>query len=67
MWNPVANLDVGLEVAYTKLNTAFAGAAVSAGDINQGLATGRYNIEDQMCGLPPSASSAASGHKPSLS
>ena len=23
MWNPVANLDVGLEVAYTKVNTAY--------------------------------------------
>ena len=46
MWNPVANLDVGLEIAYTKLNTAFEGFAVSSGNINQGLAPGRYNITD---------------------
>jgi hypothetical protein len=45
MWNPVANLDVGLEIAYQKINTAFAGTAVVAGA--QGLATTRYNIEDQ--------------------
>jgi hypothetical protein len=46
MWNPVANLDVGLEIAYTKLNTAYEGFAVSSGNINQGLAPGRYNITD---------------------
>jgi hypothetical protein len=31
MWNPVNNLDVGLEVAYTKINTAFEGLATSPG------------------------------------
>jgi len=45
MWNPVENLDVGVEIAYTKVNTAWAGvgdvAAVS------GLARGLYNIDDQ--------------------
>jgi hypothetical protein len=46
MWNPVANLDVGLEVAYTKVNTAFEGTAFAAGNINQGLAPGLYNITD---------------------
>lgn len=25
LWNPVANLDIGVDVMYTKLNTAFAG------------------------------------------
>jgi hypothetical protein len=46
MWNPVANLDVGLEVAYSKLSTGFAGAAVVTGT-PLGLAQGRYVIEDQ--------------------
>jgi len=40
MWNPVRNLDVGVEVAYTKLNTAFAGRTTT-------LATGVANNEDQ--------------------
>jgi hypothetical protein len=45
MWNPVANLDVGLEVAYTKINTAFEGSAfVAAGQSNS---AGVYNIADQ--------------------
>jgi hypothetical protein len=45
MWNPVANLDVGVEVAYTKVNTAWAGTAnvVSA----NGLAAGTYLVDDQ--------------------
>jgi len=45
MWNPVANLDVGLEVAYTKVNTAYAGTA----DVStfQNMAAGNYAIEDQ--------------------
>ncbi len=50
MWNPVRNLDVGLEIAYTKLETGFAGTANVAGGPGgtaQGLATGAYNIEDQ--------------------
>jgi hypothetical protein len=46
MWNPVANLDVGLEVAYQKTNTAYAGLA-TAGLAAQNLATGTYAIEDQ--------------------
>jgi hypothetical protein len=29
-WNPVAQLDIGLEFLYTRLNTAFAGPAVIA-------------------------------------
>ena len=47
MWNPVANLDVGLEIAYSKTNTAFAGAATIA--TQNGLAGGAgnpYAIED---------------------
>ncbi len=45
MWNPVANLDVGLEVAYTKIDTAFAGTANVASF--QNLAAGTYQIQDQ--------------------
>jgi len=46
MWNPVANLDVGVEVAYTHLDSAFAGLGARATGAN-GLAPGVYNIEDQ--------------------
>jgi len=46
MWNPVANLDIGVEVAYTQINTAFAGLGL-AGNPANGLATGVYNVEDQ--------------------
>ena len=51
MWNPVANLDVGLEVAYTKVDTAFAGATGFPGSSAQGLAnnaaSGPYLVDDQ--------------------
>ena len=47
MWNPVQNLDIGLEVAYTKINTAFAGLGVLDGaSNNNGLALGGYNVEN---------------------
>lgn len=47
MWNPVQNLDVGLEVAYTKVNTAFGGvAAVAANPGGSGLSAGTYNLDD---------------------
>ncbi len=46
MWNPVANLDVGVEVAYSKVDTAFAGTGRLSAN-TQGIATGVYNIEDQ--------------------
>ena len=45
MWNPVANLDVGIEVAYSKINTGFAGTATVAN--SNGLGRGTYAIEDQ--------------------
>jgi hypothetical protein len=45
MWNPVANLDVGVEVAYTKVNTAFGGPGTILG--GNGLAGGNYLIDDQ--------------------
>jgi hypothetical protein len=50
MWNPVANLDVGLEVAYTKLNTAFGGSTINynqTASYANGLANGFYAIDDQ--------------------
>jgi hypothetical protein len=46
MWNPVANLDVGLEVAYTKLNSGFVGTTILPAAIN-GLAPGTYVVENQ--------------------
>jgi hypothetical protein len=32
IWNPVANLDVGVEVLYTRVQTAFAGNVTTAGN-----------------------------------
>jgi hypothetical protein len=47
MWNPVQNLDVGLEVAYTNVNTAFGGTAVlGANQGGSGLSGGTYNVDD---------------------
>jgi len=46
MWNPVANLDVGLEVAYTKVDTAFSGTGL-AGTNTQNLSTAAFPVEDQ--------------------
>ncbi|MGD9920070.1 MAG: porin [Pseudorhodoplanes sp.] len=51
MWTPVANFDVGLEVGYSRIDTAFAGeASIPAGAGNPngtGLSHGRYAIADQ--------------------
>ena len=47
MWNPVRNLDVGLEVAYTQVNTAFDGSTATVTSSNNGLAAGNYALEDQ--------------------
>ena len=49
MWNPVANLDVGLEIAYTKLDTAWAGANQGfIGSSTQGNGTiFPYAVDDQ--------------------
>ena len=50
MWNPVANLDIGVEVAYTKVDTAFGGTATlnaSPAGYSAGLAPGSYTIENQ--------------------
>jgi hypothetical protein len=46
MWNPVANLDVGLEVAYTKINSAWQSPQADVVAVN-GLARGLYNINDE--------------------
>jgi hypothetical protein len=51
LWSPVANLDVGVEVGYSQINTAFAGEGTilaGAGNPNgTGLASGAYAIQDQ--------------------
>jgi hypothetical protein len=47
VWNPVRNLDVGLEVAYTEVNTAFGGGTVTFTAANNGLSTGSYAFEDE--------------------
>ena len=45
MWNPVANLDVGLEVAYSKVETNITGV-VNAGGLGQGLPVTTFNWGD---------------------
>jgi hypothetical protein len=44
-WNPVKDLDVGVDVLYTQLNTANAGTAVIPA--NGARPAGVYNVEDQ--------------------
>jgi hypothetical protein len=44
MWNPVANLDVGVEVFYSKINTAYAGNTIT--NPGQGLG-GTYTVADE--------------------
>jgi hypothetical protein len=46
MWNPVQNLDVGVEVAYTKIDSGNSGLGILTSAQN-GLAAGVYNVEDQ--------------------
>ena len=47
MWNPVQNLDVGVEIAYTQVNTAWSGLAnVSANPGGSGLSAGTYALDD---------------------
>jgi hypothetical protein len=52
IWNPVANLDVGLEVMYTRIETAYAGGrtnCVDAGCVAGSAPTGTpivHNIQD---------------------
>ncbi len=47
MWNPVRNLDVGVEIAYTQVNTGFGGTAVlGANSGGSGLSGGPTNIQD---------------------
>jgi hypothetical protein len=51
MWSPVSNLDLGLELAYSQVNTAFEGAGhiqPGAGNPNgTGFSTGTYGIHDE--------------------
>ena len=53
IWNPVTNLDIGLEVMYTKIDTAFAGGRTNC--VGAGCVAGRcapagipavHNIQD---------------------
>jgi hypothetical protein len=47
MWNPVRNLDVGLEIAYTKVNTAWSGTSTVNNNGGSGLSTGQtYALDD---------------------
>ena len=59
MWNPVQNLDVGVEVAYTKVNTAFGGLANVTGNHGQlGPVGGHLRPRRQLvldCHLPRAA------------
>jgi hypothetical protein len=47
MWQPVQNLDVGVEVFYSKINTAFAGNAATGASLGQGLGAGNYTVADE--------------------
>jgi hypothetical protein len=45
-WNPVADLDIGVDLLYTKLNTAYAGTATFT-TANGARPPGPYTVEDQ--------------------
>ena len=45
LWNPVPDLDVGVDVAWYHLNTAFAGTATLAA--NGAKPGGLYNVSNQ--------------------
>jgi hypothetical protein len=52
MWTPIANFDVGLEVGYSRINTAFEGGTgtipAGAGNPNgTGFGPGRISIQDE--------------------
>ena len=53
LWNPVKNLDIGLDVVYTKLRTAYAGPAnLSANGsrpacVNAVASNGGCGLDDQ--------------------
>ena len=46
MWNPVANLDIGLEVAYSKIDTDTTGVTQPALALGNGTPTTQYNWAD---------------------
>jgi hypothetical protein len=50
MWTPIANLDIGIEVGYSRITSAFSGeASIPPGAANPngtGLSAGRYDIRD---------------------
>jgi hypothetical protein len=53
MWNPVPDLDIGFDLSWIHLNTAFAGTAVFGGlgtgfqPNAQGRTRGTYNVDNQ--------------------
>jgi hypothetical protein len=47
IWNPHPDLDIGVEVLYTGLNTANKGATVNVGAASGGVPPGLYNIANQ--------------------
>jgi hypothetical protein len=46
-WNPVNQLDVGVDVLYTKLNSADAGSIINVTEAPGGHANGAYTLSDQ--------------------
>jgi hypothetical protein len=47
IWNPVANLDVGVEVLYTKVETEWNGTAILPAFAAGARPAGLYNLDDQ--------------------
>jgi hypothetical protein len=45
IWNPVRNLDIGLEVIYSRIQTGFAGTAVVNANVAEPTQT--FNVRDQ--------------------
>jgi hypothetical protein len=58
-WNPVAQLDIGLEMLYTRHNTAFKGPGVYAVNLARPAV---FVFDDQESGRRCSAGSATSIH-----
>jgi Porin subfamily len=48
-WNPVSQLDIGVDLLYTHLNTAFGGtgATVTANGVRPASAAGAFTVSDQ--------------------
>jgi hypothetical protein len=50
-WNPVRNLDLSVDVLYTRLNTAFAGAAALGANATRPAAAGFFDDEDVLSAM----------------